>query len=398
ARPGAMACYAGKAFLVMAMARLIDQEGLGLDVVSGGELQTALAAGFPPENITFHGSNKTPEEIRLGLEAGVGHFVVDNLEELNLIEEMAPRRRSAPRPRILLRITPGVQAHTHDYMATGVEDSKFGFTLREGIALEAARRAAASRRVALTGFACHIGSQILEVEPSRLAATRMMEFAAEVRAKTGFTASEIDLGGGMGVRYTAEDDPPTIDEYVGASADTIKAQAKRLGLPLPKLIFEMGRYLTADAGTTLYTVGGIKRIPGIRTYASVDGGMTDNPRLALYGAIYDAVLADRVNRAATRVYAIAGRNCESGDMLIWRAKLPTLKAGDTLAVLCTGAYNYAMASHYNRVPNPAVVFVRKGQVDLIVRRETYADVMANDILPERMQSGERNEAVSGHSS
>ncbi|MHB0886915.1 MAG: diaminopimelate decarboxylase [Bacillota bacterium] len=398
ARPGAMACYAGKAFLVMAMARLIDQEGLGLDVVSGGELQTALAAGFPPENITFHGSNKTPEEIRLGLEAGVGHFVVDNLEELNLIEEMAPRRRSAPRPRILLRITPGVQAHTHDYMATGVEDSKFGFTLREGIALEAARRAAASRRVALTGFACHIGSQILEVEPSRLAATRMMEFAAEVRAKTGFTASEIDLGGGMGVRYTAEDDPPTIDEYVGASADTIKAQAKRLGLPLPKLIFEMGRYLTADAGTTLYTVGGIKRIPGIRTYASVDGGMTDNPRLALYGAIYDAVLADRVNRAATRVYAIAGRNCESGDMLIWRAKLPTLKAGDTLAVLCTGAYNYAMASHYNRVPNPAVVFVRKGQVDLIVRRETYADVMANDILPERMQAGERNEAVSGHSS
>lgn len=397
ARPGVLPAYAGKAFLNLAMARLIEQEGLALDVVSGGELQTALIAGFPPELIIFHGNNKTPDELRLGLEARVGRFVVESLEELELIEELAPRRRSAARPKVLLRVTPGVQAHTHHHVATGVEDTKFGFTLRQGIAIEAARRAAASRRVALVGFAAHIGSQILEVEPARLAATRMMEFAAEVRDKTGFTASELDLGGGLGVRYTSADDPPTADDYIGASATTVRAEAKRLNLPLPRLIFEMGRHIVAEAGTTLYTVGGVKRIPGIRTYASVDGGMTDNPRLALYGAVYAAIVADRANRAATRVYAIAGRNCESGDMLIWRAKLPPLKAGDTLAVLCTGAYNYSMASHYNRVPNPAVVMVKDGRAEVIVRRETLVDVIANDVIPSRMAASEV-EAASGRGS
>jgi len=394
ASPGVLPAYAGKAFLTLAMARLVEQEGLGLDVVSGGELKTALAAEFPPEQIIFHGNNKTADEILLGLEAHVGRFVVDNLEELELIEALAANRRPVSKPRVLIRITPGVQAHTHHYIATGVEDSKFGFTLREGIALEAARRAAASAQVILVGFAAHIGSQIQETEPARLTAARMMEFAAEVRDRTGFVASELDLGGGLGVRYTAHDDPPSVDEYIRASAETVRAEAERLNLPLPRLIFEMGRYIVGEAGTTLYTVGSIKRIPGLRTYASVNGGMTDNPRQALYGAEYSAVVADRADRPTTRVYAIAGRICESGDMLIWRAKLPPLRPGDTLAVLCTGAYNYSMASHYNRIPNPAVVLVRDGQADIIVRRESYDDVIANDVLPPRLVT-ERREAASG---
>ncbi|HEY3316569.1 MAG TPA: diaminopimelate decarboxylase [Bacillota bacterium] len=386
--PGILPAYASKAFLNMTMARIAAQEGLGLDVVSGGELHTAVEAGFPTDRIVFHGNNKTPAELKLGIEVQVGRFIVDNLEELELLESLAAGSRGAVKPKVLLRVTPGVQAHTHDYVNTGIEDSKFGFTLRGEQALRAAARAASSANLVLTGFAAHIGSQILETEPMGMVGRVMVEFAAEVRRRIGFVASELDLGGGLGVRYVPTDDPPSMDDFIGMAATTVRQEAERLGLPLPGLIFEVGRAMVAEAGTTLYTVGGVKHIPGIRTYASVDGGMTDNPRLALYGSKYMAVLADRADRAHHRTYAIAGRNCESGDMLIWRAKLPTLKAGDTLAVLCTGAYNYSMASNYNRVPILPVVLVHDGQADLIVKGQTWADMTANDLLPARF--AERN--------
>lgn len=382
-KPGILPAYASKAFLNLAMARIAAQEGLGLDVVSGGELHTVVAAGFPTDRIVFHGNNKTPAELKLALQVGVGRYIVDNLEELELLEALAGARREPYKPKVLLRVTPGVQAHTHDYVNTGIEDSKFGFTLRGEQALKATVRALGCRNVVLSGFAAHIGSQILEIEPMAMVGRVMMEFATEVRRQTGFCAEELDLGGGLGVRYVPSDDPPSMDDFIGIAAGSVRQEAARLGMPLPGLIFELGRAIVAEAGTTLYTIGSVKPIPGIRTYASVDGGMTDNPRLALYGSKYMAVLVDRADRAHNKTYAIAGRNCESGDMLIWRAKLPTLKAGDVVAVLCTGAYNYSMASNYNRVPIPPVVLVHDGQADLIVKGQTWADVMDYDLLPLR---------------
>ncbi|AGA58038.1 MAG: diaminopimelate decarboxylase [Thermobacillus sp.] len=376
--------YASKAFCTMAICAVAEQEGLSLDVVSGGELHTALKAGFPAKRIHFHGNNKTPDEIALALDANIGCFVVDNFVELDLLDALAGER--GKRVNILLRITPGVEAHTHEYISTGQQDSKFGFNLAGGAAFEAVKRTAAKPHLELLGIHSHIGSQIFEVEGFRLAAAKAAEFAIQVRDELGILFRVINLGGGFGIRYTAEDKPLPAATYVQAIADAVRTNFTAAQYPLPEIWIEPGRSIIGDAGTTLYTVGTTKDIPGVRKYVAVDGGMTDNPRPALYGSKYEAVLANRMNDPATEKVSIAGKCCESGDMLIWDIELPAVKPGDLLAVFCTGAYNYAMSSNYNRIPRPAVVFVKDGQASLVVRRETYEDIVGNDLLPERLKA------------
>ncbi len=375
--------YASKAFCVKAIVRVVEEEGLSLDVVSDGELYTALEAGFPARKIHFHGNNKTPEEIAMGLDAGIGCFVVDNFTEIALLNAMAGER--GIRAKALLRITPGVEAHTHEFISTGQEDSKFGFNLAGGAAFEAVKASVAAPHVELLGVHSHIGSQIFEVEGFRLAAEKVADFAVDVKAKLGVSFAVVNLGGGFGIRYVEGDRPLPIAEYVKAITGAVKEKFGAHGLPLPSIWVEPGRSIVGDAGTTLYTVGSVKDIPGVRKYVAVNGGMTDNPRPALYDAVYEAVLANRANDAAEETVSVAGKCCESGDMLIWDVDLPKVTPGDTLAVFCTGAYNYSMASNYNRLRRPAVVFVKDGAAELVVRRETYEDLVANDIVPERLR-------------
>lgn len=377
--PDSQVLFASKACCVMATCRIAYDEGLGVDVASGGELYTALRAGVPAEALVFHGSNKTADEIEYGLRAGVGRFVVDNEHELDLLE--AYTGRLGLRTDILLRLTPGIEPHTHKAIRTGGVDSKFGFGILDGAALRAAARAARLERVRLRGFHAHIGSQVLDVAPFRLEAAACLEFAALVRTELGITIEELNLGGGLGIRYLSTDEPPTIEEYVHALVDVVRAQVGAHRLQPPKVLVEPGRSIVGDAGVTLYTVGAIKAIPGVRTYASVDGGMFENPRPALYGARYEAVLADRPLAPPTQVAAVAGRCCESGDVLIWEARLPEVRSGDVLAVFSTGAYTYAMASNYNRFPRPAVVLTAGGRARVAVERETYDDLVRKDVVP-----------------
>jgi diaminopimelate decarboxylase len=375
--------YASKAFCVMAMCRLAEEEGMSLDVVSDGELFTALQAGFPAERIHFHGNNKTPEEILMALDANIGCFVVDNFVELQLLNALAAEK--GKKVNILLRITPGVEAHTHEYISTGQTDSKFGFDLGNGTAFRAVQEAIAQSNLKLLGVHSHIGSQIFEVEGFRMAVEKVAAFAIEVRAKLGETFSVINLGGGFGIRYVEGDTPLPVGTYVQAIADAIISTCTDADFPLPEIWIEPGRSMVGDAGTTLYTIGTSKDIPGVRKYIAVDGGMTDNPRPALYGSKYEAVLANRANDAISETVSVAGKACESGDMLIWDLQLPEVKSGDLLAVFSTGAYNYAMASNYNRIRRPAVVFVKDGQADLVVARESHEDIARNDLIPERLR-------------
>ena len=375
--------YASKAFCVMAMCRIVEEEGLSLDVVSDGELYTALEAGFPPERIHFHGNNKTPEEIELALDADIGCFVVDNFTELRLLDAIA--RNKGKSANILLRLTPGVEAHTHEFIATGKTDSKFGFDLESGAAFQAVKEALKLGRLNVIGVHSHIGSQIFETEGYRLATEKVARFAAQVRDEMKLIFSVVNVGGGFGIRYVEGDTPLTPARYVEAIADAVRNSFTHYDYPLPEVWIEPGRSIVGEAGTTLYTVGSSKHIPGVRKYVAVDGGMTDNPRPALYGAKYEAMLANRADEPAQEIVSIAGKCCESGDMLIWDAALPEPRPGDILAVSCTGAYNYAMASNYNRIRRPAVVFVRDGQADLVVRRETYRDLTSNDVIPERLR-------------
>jgi len=374
--------YASKAFCVMAMCRLAEEEGMSLDVVSDGELHTALQAGFPAERIHFHGNNKTPEEIEMALDANIGCFVVDNFVELQLLSALAGER--GKQVNVLLRITPGVEAHTHDYISTGQQDSKFGFDLGNGAAFRAVEQALAQPNLKLLGVHSHIGSQIFEVEGFRMAVEKVAAFAIEVRSKLGCTFSVINLGGGFGIRYVEGDTPLPVGQYVQAIADALISSCAAADYPLPEIWIEPGRSIVGDAGTTLYTVGTSKDIPGVRKYIAVNGGMTDNPRPALYESRYEAILANRANEEPTEVVSVAGKACESG-MLIWDLKLPAAKSGDLLAVFCTGAYNYAMASNYNRIRRPAVVFVKDGRADLVVARESHEDLVRNDLVPERLR-------------
>lgn len=375
--------YASKAFCTMAMCAIAEQEGMSLDVVSEGELYTALKAGFPAERIHFHGNNKTPDEINMALDMNIGCFVADNFVELELLDALAGAR--GKKVNVLLRITPGVEAHTHDYISTGQQDSKFGFDLAGGAAYEGIKQAMAKPHLDVLGVHSHIGSQIFEVEGFRMAAAKVAEFAVQVRDELGLTFRVINLGGGFGIRYTAEDKPLPAAVYVEAITDAIRSNFEPAGYPLPEIWTEPGRSIVGDAGTTLYTVGTTKEIPGIRKYVAVDGGMTDNPRPALYESKYEAALANRMNEPAAETVSIAGKCCESGDMLIWDVELPKVNQGDLLAVFCTGAYNYAMASNYNRIRRPAVVFVKDGEATLAVKRESFDDIIGNDLLPERLK-------------
>ncbi|MGU3470364.1 diaminopimelate decarboxylase [Paenibacillus sp. D51F] len=375
--------YASKAFSTVAMCAIAEQEGMSLDVVSDGELHTALQAGFPAERIHFHGNNKTPFEIEMAIDAGIGCFVVDNFTELELLNAIAGSKNR--KVNILLRITPGVEAHTHDYISTGQQDSKFGFDLAAGAAYRAVEEASKLDNLVLLGIHSHIGSQIFEVEGFRMAAAKAAEFSVEVRDKLGHIFRVINLGGGFGIRYTEEDAPLPAGTYIAAITDAIRSNFSAADYPLPEIWIEPGRSIVGDAGTTLYTVGTFKEIPGVRKYVAVDGGMTDNPRPALYESKYDAVLANRASEPASETVSVAGKCCESGDMLIWDLELPKAESGDLLAVFCTGAYNYAMASNYNRIRRPAVVLVKDGQSDLAVQRESLEDISRNDLLPERLR-------------
>lgn len=374
--------YASKAFCVVAMCRLAEEEGLSLDVVSDGELYTALQAGFPAERIHFHGNNKTPDEIEMALNAQIGCFVVDNITELHLLQAMAADKNQ--QVKVLLRVTPGVEAHTHEYISTGQTDSKFGFDIGNGAAYKAVKLASEQRNLELLGVHSHIGSQIFEVEGFQMTVQRVAEFAATVKNGLGLDFKVVNLGGGFGIRYVEGDTPLQVSQYVKAITDAVKNHFAGIFSELPEIWVEPGRSIIGDAGTTLYTIGSSKDIPGVRKYVAVDGGMTDNPRPALYESRYEAMLANRGNDKAEETVSIAGKCCESGDMLIWDVELPKSNPGDMLAVSCTGAYNYSMASNYNRIRKPAVVFVKDGASELIVRRETLDDIVRLDVSRERM--------------
>ncbi|HHV62190.1 MAG TPA: diaminopimelate decarboxylase [Firmicutes bacterium] len=374
--------YAGKAFSTMAMCRIADEEGLGLDVASGGEIVTALKAGFPAERIYFHGNNKSRADLEMALRARIGRFMVDNLYELEMLHDLA--RQLRVKAHVDFRVTPGVEAHTHEYIRTGQLDSKFGLGLQNGQAMMAVEKALAMDGIVVHGLHCHIGSQIFELESFKVACEIMMDFIAKVRRETGFTCEELNLGGGLGVRYVESDVRASVEDYASLVIDALYRKAREHNLPVPRLLVEPGRYIVGQAGTTLYTVGSIKDIPGIRKYVAVDGGYTDNPRVALYGARYHVIVANKANYDPVELVTIAGRCCESGDMLAWDVRLPRLEPGDILAFLTTGAYHYSMSSNYNRFARPAVVFVRDGEADLVVERESYEDVAAHDRIPQRL--------------
>ncbi len=367
--------YAGKALCIVATCQIAYEEGLGLDVVSAGEIHTALQAGVPASALYFHGNNKTPDEIAYALEVGVGRFMVDNRYELDWLDRLARERgRQAD---VVLRVTPGIEPHTHKAIQTGGVDSKFGFGLLGPSAEQAVQSALNATGVRLRGLHCHIGSQILDLDPFVMAARAVVAFAAEMRG-SGFVLEELNLGGGLGIRYLSDDDPPTPAAYIQALAGTVRELVAAYRLPAPTLLVEPGRSIIGNAGVTLYTAGAIKVVPGVRTFVSVDGGMYENPRPALYGARYQAVVATRAADAPTQRVAVAGRCCESGDVLIWDADLPEVREGDLLAVFATGAFTYAMAGNYNRFPRPAVVFVRDGSAQVAVERETLADLVRHD--------------------
>ena len=379
--PRARVYYAAKAFLTTGFCRLIEEEGLGLDVVSGGELFTALEAGFPPDRILFHGNAKIRDELSMALRAGVGRIVIDNLDEIGRLAGVAEELDR--RADVLIRVTPGIKPHTHRYVQTGQVDSKFGFNLEGGVAEDAVRRVLSSERLELVGLHCHIGSQIFAIKPFAIAARAMMEFYAWAKKDLGASLDELNLGGGLGVRYTPDDYPPSVEEHLSAMRSAVLDAAGELGVEPPVLCDEPGRSIVGRAGVTLYTVQSVKRIEGLRNYVSVDGGMTDNPRYALYGARHQVVAADRLGESAPLLWSVSGRCCESGDMLQSDVPLPEMKAGDILAVLSTGAYTYSMASHYNRVPKPAVVLVAPGRAELLAARETLEDLIRLDRIPGR---------------
>ncbi|MBI3920726.1 MAG: diaminopimelate decarboxylase [Armatimonadetes bacterium] len=375
-------CYAGKAFLTMALCRIVDQEGLGLDVASAGEFYTALQAGFPPGRVYLHGNFKSPMEMGMALDHGVGRIVVDSVEELELIDSLAQAKGTTAN--ILLRVTPAVDPHTHKFIQTGKIDSKFGLGIDTGQALAGVRHALNCQSIKLCGLHCHVGSQLLDLEAFDLAAEMMPQFIKTVDQETGVTIEELNVGGGLGIRYLEEHQPPSVENLAETVLTKLKRGLSASGLPMPKIMLEPGRSIVGEAGTTLYTIGPIKDIPHVRKYVSVDGGLSDNPRPALYDARYSALIANRATEPPNEVVTVAGKHCET-DNLIMDIALASPRPGDTLAVQSTGAYNYAMSSNYNRFTRPAVVLVNEGESEVIVRRETLEDLVAHDVLPERLR-------------
>ncbi len=374
---GGWVAYASKACCFLEMYRIVADEGCGSDVVSGGELYTALKAGMPAERLYFHGNNKSEPELRMALSAGVGRIVVDNPTELQVLSRIAGEMGTTAK--IYLRITPGIDAHTHSFIRTGQIDSKFGFTLESGEALQGVKEAVSLPNLELKGLHCHIGSQIFDEQPFEHAAKVMIGFMDTIRSETGVALPELNLGGGFGIAYTPGDHPEPAAEYMRLVGEALKKEADKLHFPVPYIVIEPGRSVAAPAGLTLYTVGAVKHIPQVRTYVSIDGGMCDNPRYALYQAAYTALIANKAGEEPAGNVTIAGRCCESGDLIQENTPLQACGRGDILAVLATGAYNYAMSSNYNRLPRPAIVMVRDGDSRVVVKAETYDDLIRNDI-------------------
>lgn len=373
----AQVAYASKAFSSIAMLQVIRQEGLSLDVVSEGELYTALEAGFPVEKIHLHGNNKSAAEIEMAIENDIGCIVIDNFHDIELLSQLLEKHQTTMQA--LIRVTPGIESNTHEYIMTGNEDSKFGFNLENRQAEKAFQTIQKHERIKFKGIHCHIGSQIFETDGYVRAADLLFEELRHWKKTYEFFPEVINLGGGFGIRYTAEDDPQPHAAYVERMIDVVTHHVEDMGVPYPEIWIEPGRAIAGDAGITLYSIGATKEIPGIRTYVSIDGGMTDNLRPALYGAKYEGVIAERAMEQPTETVSIAGKCCESGDMLIWDLPVPVIEQGDTLAVFSTGAYGYSMANHYNRFPKPAVVFVENKKATLVVKRESYKDMIQNDL-------------------
>ncbi len=371
--PDALPLYASKAYSDPHVVKIAAEEGMGLDVVSAGEIAVGVAAGFPLDRMYFHGNNKLPEELAYALEAGVGRIVVDNFHEIDLLNSIAGE--AGTQAQILLRIGPGVEAHTHDYIKTGALDSKFGFALPIGQAEEAVKRAQAAPHLDLIGLHAHIGSQIFDIEPYVDTLDLLIQFAGKMADTYGLNLQELSPGGGWGIRYTGADDPPPIEDLAETVTTTVKNRMAALGWDLPRLVVEPGRSIVGQAGVGLYTVGSSKTIPDVRKYVAVDGGMADNIRPALYDALYTVLVGNRMHDPAEETVTIAGRYCESGDVLFKDIAMPRLNPGDLIAVPSSGAYCLAMSSNYNLVPRPAVVLVNDGDARLIRRRETLDDLI-----------------------
>ena len=376
--PGSRITYAGKAFLCTAIAEIVAEEGLGLDCVSDGELFVGLNAGFPPERLSLHGNNKGRNELELALEANIGKIIVDNLDEIDMLAELTAGRDT---PIItLLRLNPGVDVHTHQKISTGMADSKFGLPIADGQAEEAVRRLQAIPGVHLAGYHAHVGSQLFDTEAHTAAIDEMLHFAADMRARHGVALEILSPGGGFGIGYLESDQPLSPETWADALATTITAGCAAYGLPLPQVVFEPGRAIVGPAGLTVYTIGTRKRLDGIRTWVCVDGGMADNIRPSLYDARYTATIANRdPHDDVEETVTIAGKYCESGDLLIEDISLPSLREGDLLAVPATGAYCAAMSSNYNMSLKPAIVLTHHGSARLVRRRESFADLIRLDV-------------------
>ena len=376
--PDTLIIYASKAFLNRALALIFKEEGMGLDVVSGGELSIAHSVDFPLNKVYFHGNNKTPEELNLALDLEVGRIVVDNFYELELLNKLAGERGISRD--ILLRLTPGVDPHTHQYTTTGTIESKFGFPLATGQAEEATNQALSASNLNLLGFHFHLGSPVPEIQPYELAMELVLRFAQEMGKKVDLNLSEFDIGGGFAVPYTLDSEVPTIADYARALTGTLNGLISGLGLSRPRLIIEPGRAIVGQAGVALYKVGAIKEIPGIKKYVCVDGGISDNIRPALYGAKYEALVANKALEEEREVVTIAGKLCQSGDILVRDINLASVHPGDIIAISVCGAYSIPMSSNYNAMPRPAIVMVKEGRARLIRRRETYQDLMSLDLI------------------
>ena len=369
--------YASKAFCCKEMCRICVQEGTGIDVVSGGELYTALSVGFPTDRIVFHGNNKTYDELVMAVTNNVGRIIVDNVTELESLNEVAASQGKTVG--IMLRIKPGIDAHTHDFIRTGQIDSKFGFALETGEAMAAVKEALKMPNIKLRGLHCHIGSQIFDLDPFELAATVMLDLFKDIKDQTGVELEELNLGGGFGIKYLKTDRPRPFADYMKKVAETVNSYSAKLGLKTPFILIEPGRSVVGAAGLTLYTVGAVKNIPDVRTYVSVDGGMGDNPRYALYQSHYELVCANKASEKRTETVTVAGKCCESGDLIQEWTHIQPVEPGDIIAVLSTGAYNYSMASNYNRIPRLPAVMVKDGESRVIIKRETYEQVAECDI-------------------
>ncbi len=374
---GSMPLFASKSLSCKRIYEIVREEGMGIDVVSAGELYTAVRAGFPMERAYYHGNSKTDENIRFAMENGMGCFVCDNMDELDAVDRIAGEM--GKKQRLLFRLSPGIDPHTHAKISTGQVDSKFGAAIETGQAEELLCYALGKKNVSVEGFHCHIGSQILEVEPFLEAAEQMLSFAGEMQKKHGFVTKRINLGGGMGVPYVEGDAVVDYAKNIADIAAIVREKSAALGIDAPTILMEPGRSIVADAGMTLYTVQSIKRITGYKNYVAVNGGMTDNPRYTLYQADYTVLPADRMNDVRDFTCTVAGCCCESGDLLQEGVTLPEMRRGELLAVLTTGAYNYSMASNYNRVPRPPIVMIGKDGPYVAVRRESFEDLMKCDM-------------------